>query len=137
MRVIHNPKYEIWIQGKPKSFRKNLKSSKRYRKAIQDSAKAIIEKPLRSRRIDIEIFFAAPYFQRTDVDNVIKPILDAFQGVVYLDDSQVRSVKVMALPSDDAYRLSGSEYRYKRITKDKPKEFLVKVFEGLRIKGEL
>ena len=29
---------------------------------------------------------------RADIDNIIKPILDALKDVVYIDDNQVRSV---------------------------------------------
>ena len=95
--------------------------------------------PIASKRIDVEIFFQAKTPLRADVDNIIKPILDALKGIVYLDDSQVRSVRAIALPSDDAYSISGwtSQEVLLRLTARPPKEFLINVFEGLSIPGGL
>ena len=73
------------------------------------------------------------------MDNVIKPILDALKGIVYEDDSQVRSVKITAFPSSEegAYGVSGwgSIDVFNRLTQHPPKEFLINVFEGLSIYG--
>jgi hypothetical protein len=71
------------------------------------------------------------------VDNILKPILDAFKGVVYVDDSQVRSVRAVALPRDDAYRLSGtmSADFLRRLLADDVDEFVVDVYEGLSLPG--
>ena len=64
---------------------------------------------------------------------MIKPILDAFVGVVYHDDRQVRSVKATALPIGEPYGLSGwaSGDVINRLTEDNPREFLVTIYEGL------
>jgi hypothetical protein len=71
------------------------------------------------------------------VDNVVKPVLDALNGVVYLDDSQVRWVKIVALPTDDAYSIGGSTHLqvFSRLVKGEPPEFLISIFEGLPIPG--
>lgn len=74
---------------------------------------------------------------RADVDNVIKPILDALIGIVYTDDQQVRSVKATALPVGEAYGLSGwtSMDVLERLCSDEEIEFLIDVYEGLHFPG--
>jgi hypothetical protein len=44
--------------------------------------------------VEIEIVYSTSISEgaRTDIDKIIKPTLDALQGVVYTDDRQVRSV---------------------------------------------
>ena len=128
MQVIHRPRYSLWVEGVPKSL--SAKKKVEYVKRVKQAAARIIRTPLRSRRIDIEIVFAAKdRTLRPDVDNVAKPILDALKDVVYEDDRQVRSVSVVALPLDDAFRMRGSISVTHRVTTSN--EFLVNVYEGL------
>ncbi len=120
----------LWIEGRPQSFRKNKASTSRYLERIKNAASALIPAPTESTRLDVEIFFETERSLRADVDNVIKPILDALQGIAYLDDRQVRSVKVTALPSGEPYRLSGwmdSEILYR--LKKEPPEFLINIYD--------
>ena len=139
MIVKREPIFRIWVPGYPKSSQANRSSLDPYKEGIRTAAKEIIPQPTKSRRLDIEIFFQAESLLRPDVDNVIKPILDALKGIVYEDDSQVRSVKITALPSSEegAYGISGwgSIDVFKRLTQHPPKEFLINVFEGLSIYG--
>jgi hypothetical protein len=91
--------------------------------------------PTTSNRIDIEIYFLAQRALRPDVDNIMKPILDALKGVVYLDDSQVRSVKVAALPQDEAFGMTGWTQKdtIERLLAHSPKEFIIDIYEGLML----
>jgi Holliday junction resolvase RusA-like endonuclease len=67
-----------------------------------------MSEPLTSYRIDVEIIFGAQNRNlRADVDNVAKLILDGPRGILYQDDRQVRSVRVVALPGDDAVKVRG------------------------------
>jgi hypothetical protein len=76
--------------------------------AGDQAAKQSIGKPLKTPRIDIDIVFACKDRNlRADVDNVAKPVLDALKDVLYDDDRQVRSVRVVALPLDDVFKASG------------------------------
>lgn len=130
---IRKPAFRLWIEGKPRSANKRPKSMSRYVGGIKEVAHKAIPNPTGSRRIDIEIFFVAQTSLRVDVDNVIKPILDALKGIVYLDDSQVRSVKVTSLPENDAFALRGwvELEVLERLLKKEPKEILINIFEGL------
>jgi len=131
------PVFRIWVEGHPQSLQANRKGLERYKERIRNAAGNVVPHPTKSKRIDIEIFFRAERPLRADVDNIIKPILDALKGIVYLDDSQVRSVRATALPSDDAYSISGQTSRevLLRLTASPPKEFLINIFEGLSIPG--
>jgi hypothetical protein len=66
---------------------------------------------------------------------VIKPILDALNGVVYIDDRQVRSVRAVAFNTVDAFRIRGpfDSETLSRLLNQDPKEFLINVHEGLAI----
>lgn len=102
-----------------------------------NAARDVVPRPTASTRIGIEIFFRAKKRLRADVDNIIKPILDALKGIVYLDDSQVRMVRATTLPCDDAYKVPGwtSQEVLIRLTASSPQEFLINIFEGLSIPG--
>src|SRR5688572_203123 len=109
-----DPKFTIWVDGKPKSLRRGPASAE-YVARIQSAAMPQCSAPLGSHLLAVEIWFAAHRRDRADVDNVAGPILDALKGVVYLDDRQVRSVMVTALPiqwtDEDRWKLDGvNEY---------------------------
>ena len=101
------PRFRIWIEGKPQSSHKNAAALARYKASIRKVASTVVSKPIRSPRVDIEIWFYASHLSRADVDNVIKPVLDALNGVAYQDDRQVRSVRVVAFPKDDHIGIPG------------------------------
>ena len=120
----------FWVKGVPRSLAAQKKEA--YTALIQEAARAVFKKPAQSPRIDVEIIFAAKDRNlRADVDNVAKPILDALKGIVYDDDKQVRSVRIVALPLDDAFKLPGeaSQKSFARLLECQ--EFLVVVKEGL------
>ena len=132
--IIRKPNFSIWVEGYPLSSQATRQTLERYKSIIKDTTSKIVPYPIKSRRIDIEIFFQAKNTLRADVDNIIKPILDALKGVVYFDDSQVRSVKVTAIPSieEGAYGTYGwtNIETWKRLTNTPPKEYLINIFEG-------
>jgi hypothetical protein len=95
-----------------------------------------VKEPLESDRIDLDIWFEAVRGMRPDVDNILKPILDALNGIVYADDRQVRSVRVVAVPSDDASGIAGwtTVDTIQRLGSDE-QCFLINVYVGLMIGG--
>lgn len=130
MYIKRHPHVSIWVEGTPKSLSAERKSE--YVHRIREAAAGEIAARLTSGRIDIEIIFAAKdRLLRPDVDNVAKPILDALNGVLYEDDKQVRSVRVVALPLDDAVHMSGPASPAVISRLFEAKEFLVNVYEGL------
>ena len=139
MIVKREPLFRIWVPAYPKSSQADKQNLGRYRETIRAAAREVITEPTKSRRLDVEIFFQADSLLRPDVDNIMKPILDALRGILYEDDSQVRSVKVTALPSPEegAYGISDwvSIDVFNRLTKYPPEEFLINIFEGLAMHG--
>ena len=127
------PEFRIWIEGKPKTFRKNKKSMSRYIESIENAVKEIVPHPIKSGRIDIEIWFKSDE-GRPDVDNIVKPILDTMQGLVYYDDNQIRSVKVTALPHDDAYAMYGW-FKVETLERLDNGEFFIDIYHGLEFPG--
>jgi Holliday junction resolvase RusA-like endonuclease len=91
--------------------------------------------PTKSKRLDVEIWFQAESLSRADVDNVIKPVLDALVGVVYDDDRQVRSVRAVAIPADDATTMRGW-VPIEVIERLAGGEFLINIFTGLELARE-
>lgn len=130
MTVRQKPRYRIWVRGHPQSFQK--KRLNRYKEQIRETARQVVLQPIKSPRIDLEIWFTADRSLRADVDNVLKPVLDALSGIVYDDDRQVRSVRVVALPNDDAWCIeSAPENVLKRLSKGE--EFLINVYAGIAV----
>ena len=66
-----------------------------------------------------------------------RTILDALNGVVYFDDSQVRSIRVAAFPADEPYGISGPTRieTLNRLIKAPVDEFLTDIYEGLTLHG--
>ncbi len=132
------PLYKIWISGKPLNYRNKSKLIKDdYKNRIQIAAKKEVNSPWRSKRIDVEIWFSQNSAVRPDVDNVTKLVLDALQGIVYVNDSQVRSVKVGCIPRDDAFEIEKEESDdFFRLLDNKKEEFLIRIFYGMSIGGK-
>ena len=139
MIIKREPLFRIWVPGYPKSSQADRQNLERYKEGIRIAATKVVTKPTKSRRLDVEIFFQAESLLRPDVDNIIKPILDALTGVLYEDDSQARSVKITALPSleEGAYGMSECVNIdvLNRLMKHPPKEFLINIYEGSVIHG--
>lgn len=126
----------FWVKAVPRSLAAQKKEA--YIALIQEAARSVFKKPIQSPRIDVEIIFAAKDRNlRADVDNVAKPILDALKNIVYDDDKQVRSVRIVALPLDDAFKLPGeaSQKTFARLLEGQ--EFLVVVKEGLAFPSDI
>lgn len=134
---VDKPIYRIWVPGSPKSFRKKGVALDRYKQIVRNAASKVISTPTRSNRIDIEIFFIEEISLRADVDNILKPILDALKGVVYYDDRQVRSVKATAFPKSEPYGMSGWMQRdvLERLEKEGSPEFLINVYHRFSTPG--
>jgi Holliday junction resolvase RusA-like endonuclease len=125
------PAFRIWVAGRPQSGQKRG-SNEDYTKRIREAAAKLVPRPTESKRVDVEVWFCSDSFTRADVDNVLKPVLDALNGVVYHDDRQVRSVRAVAIPNDDAVKMTG--WTPKEVTDRLGSgEFLINVFGELSL----
>jgi crossover junction endodeoxyribonuclease RusA len=60
--------------------------------------------------LDVEVLLRITYFHESsplDVDNMIKPIQDALNGIVYVDDKQVAKVVSGRSNLDGSFRVRG------------------------------
>lgn len=110
MHTVRNPNYRIWVDAQPKSHQ-SKGSLDNYKQRIREAAAAVVQNPSKSNRIALEVFFESDRALRADVDNVMKPILDALIGVLYQDDRQVQTISVTAIPSakKEAVRFEGGD----------------------------
>ena len=89
MRYIRsNPEYRVVIPGRAVSFRSP--QAKDYKELIQSMAQNIFSQPLSDQTIDVRIDYFHTSRRRVDMDNVAKCVLDALNGVAYVDDRHVR-----------------------------------------------
>ena len=124
-----NPKHVFWIPGKPLSGNSASSGNRKYKEMVRNCCLQQGASLSPSNKIEVVVFFAADRRSRPDVDNVMKPILDALKGCVYEDDQQVWSIRCTALPLGESYGISGPMPLdvVKRIGNDD--EFLIEIFE--------
>ena len=88
-------KIVIAVIGKPASVQSSGKRRERWKGQIRKEAKRVLakRKDLPSEQ-EVELSISYYYHRETDLDtdNIIKPIQDALNGAVYLDDKQVKKV---------------------------------------------
>jgi hypothetical protein len=96
--------------------------------SIQNVARQQFSAPLRGR-VEVEVVFVDEQTPRPDTDNVLKPIMDALNGVAYVDDSQVISAKAHRLPVDDALRRVNGQPHHTFIRLLDEDQFLIRVKE--------
>jgi len=88
--------FEFIVEGPPVSLKAKKTNNRRYRrwiKTVSSAAQArwpVGKKPATSTvTVNITNYYT---LSPPDVDNIIKPLLDALNGIVYIDDQQVYKV---------------------------------------------
>jgi hypothetical protein len=95
---------EFIVQGTPVS----LQSSSRGRESWKSRVRSASEKALptdhdrATERIAVTLFYFPDGVMQGDIDNIVKPILDAMNNKVYDDDNQVDRVVVQRFVGDAA-----------------------------------
>ena len=85
------PAYRIWLPHKPSL---QGKGKANYMAALKQAGASQIAQPIPSNDVEVSLVYSTRLEEgmRADVDNILKPTLDALKGVAYLDDRQVRAV---------------------------------------------
>lgn len=87
---------EILIPSTPVSQQGSPRGKKAWQQKIQDDVKNMEPEGCHSHTGDVSviIYYFSPERMQGDIDNIVKPILDAMCSRVYVDDRQVISVFV-------------------------------------------
>jgi crossover junction endodeoxyribonuclease RusA len=103
---------EFTIEGPAVSIRAARKNARRYQKWLSAVRKNGVQACVANHRptegpvqVSIVSYFAA---SPPDVDNIIKPILDALNGVAYVDDEQVFRVMSEKIEVSETVRVTAS-----------------------------
>jgi crossover junction endodeoxyribonuclease RusA len=102
--------FEFTIQGPPVSNQTRNRARLRQWKAdVRAAAQARV--PANSAPVADAVQFTVTYYYEgdsPDVDNIIKPIQDALNGVVFVDDAQVAETKARKRLLDGSYQIKGA-----------------------------
>lgn len=100
----NTPAYLFSVRAEPRT-----KHKKPYVDAVSQAAGVTISSPILEDDIEVEIIYSTRKRStiRADIDNIIKPTLDALKDIAYLDDAQVRSVKATLFDRNKPARVSG------------------------------
>lgn len=81
------------VIGSPTSLKAG-NSKQQWKNLVTEAAKKCRTKSLGTGvKLDLQIdWFSQSRRNRPDIDNILKPILDALKEVIYIDDSQVSNV---------------------------------------------
>jgi Holliday junction resolvase RusA-like endonuclease len=127
------PAYLIWVEERPTM---KGKGKQVYYDAVRAEARREIANPITSDDIEIEIAYATSEKRgkRKDADNVNKPTLDAFEGVAYLNDRQVRSVTSTIFDKNMPLKIGGQvEYMGRLFYSNKPHVLLIMIYSDTRL----
>ena len=125
------PCYQFWVDVRPRT-----KRTRQWRDAVADAAREEIDRPLTTEDVEIEIAYATRVGKsiRADIDNIIKPTLDALKGIAYADDAQVRSVTATLFDATRPAAITGRVEHVKDLLYSKNKHVtLISVFSDERL----
>lgn len=91
--------FEFIIQGTPKSLQAEARSRRRWKDEVRGTALQRVREVAEftffdDRPLALTIFYFPNAPMRGDIDNIVKPIMDALEGVAYLRDPVVERVVV-------------------------------------------
>ncbi len=103
----HSLPIEFNVFGTPVSLQaKNPKAKEEWQNLIADAASSEIEGSgwnIDSQRLGVTIFYFPEVEMDGDIDNIVKYIMDALVGVVYVDDNLIDRLVVQRFnPQHDA-----------------------------------
>src|SRR4030095_5165364 len=104
-------RFEFTIQGPPLSYQtKDRQQLRLWQDRVRQAAQS--RWPNGERPFSSNIQITVTYFHngdsiRLDNDNMIKPIQDALNGLVYTDDRQITDTRLRKTRIDGAFRVKG------------------------------
>lgn len=99
---------EFIVAGTPKSVQASAGSKRAWRQRVSAAATAALPPPHLVGTLPVRVTVIY-FYVRTDLDldNILKPILDALNGIAYVDDEQVIDVIAAKRDLSLTYALAG------------------------------
>jgi crossover junction endodeoxyribonuclease RusA len=88
---------EFLVEGTPVSFRtKRAEARTEWQARVKDASRAVLPEGHWATRgpVAATLFYFPEKSMQGDIDNIVKPILDALGRHIYVDDSQIERVVV-------------------------------------------
>lgn len=123
---------EFHLQGVPVSSQGSPEGKAAWKNRIEQAVKAVLQEGhwLISRPLSLEILLLLDDDIQGDLDNMIKPIQDAMNRVVYEDDHQFQDVRIAKyLPNRIMQLTSVSTTLASALAQDRPSVY-IKIDEG-------
>ena len=128
------PAYVLWVEGRPTMSGKGKAT---YQDAVRRTALAHVPTPIVTDDVEIEIVYSTSRKGgiRSDIDNIIKPTLDALTGSAFGDDRQVRSVVATLWLQRERGVIGGPEEQLTRLAMSFGPDFvMVSVYSDSRLR---
>ncbi len=100
---------EFIVRGTPVSLQtKRAKSKEAWKQRVQDASRDALPEGHFSTEapISVTLFYFPATVMQGDVDNIVKPILDALSKHIYNDDSQVERIWVQKFEPDRIFQFN-------------------------------
>ena len=101
--------FEFVVQGTPASLQtKRAQSRQAWRDRVRAASRVALPEGhyAAERRISVTLFYFPVTEMQGDIDNIVKPILDALCQHIYIDDKQVERVWVQKFEPDTIFQFS-------------------------------
>lgn len=89
------PVYRFFVYVRPATANRSRSAARAaYVKDLRRIARDHVTTPIAARDVEVSVLYATSRTDgaRADIDNILKPTLDALQGIVFNNDRQVRAV---------------------------------------------
>ena len=100
------PVHLLVVGQRPSSGSKRGRAA--YEKAVQEVARREIQTPLEGDDLEVEMLYVSRAGIGIDIDNMVRPTLNALTGCAFHDDRQVRSIRATRFDLRHSMQLFGN-----------------------------
>ena len=101
---------EFLVMGTPASLQASARTISAWKQTVVDASWEVIENPhfASDEIVSVTIYNFPTITMQGDIDNIVKPILDALSNHVFIDDQQVERVVVQKFEPDRVFEFDGT-----------------------------
>lgn len=129
---------EFLVPGTPVSLQaKRSESRREWKDRVRSASSAALPHPhfASDERIAVTLYYLPAGRMRGDVDNIIKPVLDALSSHIYINDAQVERVVVQKFEPENVFNFSNPTAKFAQALEAEKPVLYVRIsadpFEGL------